>query len=256
MEPTPENPDKQPLMAHLVELRQRLTVALAAFFIATGVAYAFSNEIYGFLVRPLAASMTDDGGRHMIYTGLAEAFFTYIRLSMFAGFFIAFPVIAAQVYYFVAPGLYARERRMLVPYFVAAPALFLLGAALCYYVILPVAWGFFLSFESGGSAGGLPIRLEARVSEYLSLVTHMVLAFGVSFQLPVVLALMTQAGMVQAETLARGRRYAIVIIVAVAAVITPPDVFSQVALAAPLYVLYEASVWICRVIEKGKKNNA
>jgi len=247
-------PERQPLIEHITELRRRLIIALCAFGLATAVSYGYAGEIYGFLVRPLAASVTDPDARHMIYTGLIEAFFTYLRLAMFAGFILSFPVLAAQIYFFIAPGLYAREKRMALPYFFAAPLLFLVGASLCYFIIMPVAFKFFLSFETSGVAGGLPIRLEARVSEYLSLVMHLLLAFGICFQLPVVLALSTQAGLVRAETLAKGRRYAIVAIVALAAVVTPPDVFSQVALAGPLIVLYEASVWICRWIEKGKQH--
>ena len=240
---------KAPLLAHLIELRKRVMIAFSAFILATGVAYGFAPDIYGFLVQPLADSFPDPEGRQLIYTGLTEAFFTYLKLAVFAGIFLAFPVIAAQVYLFLAPGLYKRERRVILPYLAAAPALFLAGAALCYYFIFPMAWRFFLSFE-GPTPGGVPIRLEARVGEYLGLVMHLILAFGLSFQLPVVLALLAQFGMVSSATLARGRRYAVVIIVTVAAFITPPDIFSQVALSVPLYALYEISVWICRAIER------
>src|SRR5579885_1091151 len=161
--------DRQPLVAHLIELRRRLYIALVAYFIAVGVCYAFAPEIYAFLVRPLAEAVPDPSHRRLIYTGLTEAFFTYLRLAMFGGFFHAFPVIAAQAYRFVGPGLYQRERKALLPYLVAAPLLFLAGAGLCYYGIFPVAWKFFLSFESAGQPGGLPIQLEARVGEYLGL---------------------------------------------------------------------------------------
>ena len=242
---------KRPLIEHLVELRRRLSVMLLAYVAAVAVCYAFSDQIYAFLVQPLAASFPDPSARRLIYTSLTEAFFTYLKLAMFAGVFLAFPVIAAQGYKFVAPGLYGQEKRVLLPYLVAAPVLFLAGAALCYYYIFPLAWHFFLSFESAGAAG-LPIQLEAKVSEYLSLVMHLVLAFGISFQLPIVLALLTHTGLVSAKTLKNGRRYAIVIISGVAAVITPPDVFSMVALAVPLYVLYEASVLLCGAIERKK----
>ncbi|MBV8939381.1 MAG: twin-arginine translocase subunit TatC [Alphaproteobacteria bacterium] len=242
-----------PLIEHLIELRRRLIIVLLAFFAATALAYTFAPQIYAFLVQPLADSFPDPANRRMIYTGLTEAFFTYLKLAVFAGFFLSFPVIASQAYAFLAPGLYKQERRAAVPYLVAAPILFFAGAALCYYGIFPAAWRFFLSFETA-SAGGMPIRLEARVSEYLGLVIHLLLAFGISFQLPVVLALLTQAGMIQAKTLARGRRYAVVIIVVVAAFITPPDIFSQVALSVPLYLLYEGSVWICRAIERRREH--
>jgi sec-independent protein translocase protein TatC len=243
--------EKKPLLEHLIELRRRVSIMLIAYFAAVGVCYAFSDSIYAFLVQPLADSFPDAGARRLIYTNLTEAFFTYLKLSMFAGVFLAFPVIAAQGYAFVAPGLYGQEKRVLLPYLAAAPILFLAGAALCYYYIFPLAWHFFLSFE-GASAAGMQIQLEAKVSEYLSLVMHLVLAFGISFQLPVVLALLTQAGMLEAKSLKKGRRFAIVGIAAVAAVITPPDVFSMVALAVPLTVLYEASVLLCGVIERKK----
>lgn len=246
---------KTPIMEHLVELRKRLAISLLALGIAVACCYHFAPAIYDFLVRPLAESFHDPENRRLIFTGLTEAFFTYLKLAVFAGLVVSFPVIASQVYLFLAPGLYKRERRLLLPFLASAPLLFLAGAALCYYFIFPVAWRFFLSFE-GMTANGLPIRLEARVEEYLSLVIHLILAFGFSFQLPVILALLTQFGLVSSRALAKGRRYALVAIVAVAAVITPPDIFSQVALSVPLYILYEASVWICRAIEKRKENHA
>lgn len=242
--------EKRPLMEHLVELRRRFMIALVTYFIAVAIAYCFAGEIYAFLVRPLADSLADAGHRRLIYTGLTEAFFTYLKLAMFAGFFMAFPVIAGQFYLFAAPGLYARERRLVLPYLVAAPMLFLLGASFCYYYMFPVAWRFFLSFETAGGPGGLPIQLEAKVSEYLSLVTHLVLAFGVSFQLPVVLVLLVQAGMITPGMLSRGRRFAVVLIAAASAVLTPPDIFSMVALAVPLYALYEISIIVCRAVER------
>lgn len=245
---------KAPILAHFMELKRRILISLLAFFIATGICYHFAAEIYGFLVQPLADAFPDPAARRLIYTSLIEAFFTYLKLAVFGGFFLSFPVISAQVYLFLAPGLYKRERRVLVPYLVAAPALFLLGAALVYWYIMPVAWAFFLSFESTGTAGGLAIQLDAKVSEYLSLVMHLILAFGVSFQLPILLTLLTRFGMVSAAQLARGRRYAVVAIVAVAAVITPPDVLSQIALSIPLYALYEVSILICRGIEKKRSN--
>jgi sec-independent protein translocase protein TatC len=242
-------PEKAPLIAHLVELKRRLIIALCAFLLATFFCYFFASDIYAFLVRPLAESFPDPEKRRMIYTSLIEAFFTYLRLAAFAGFFLSFPVIAAQGYLFAAPGLYKRERRMILPYLAAAPVMFALGAAFCYYLVFPAAWRFFLSFETHGLHGALPIQLEAKVGEYLSLVMHLILAFGVSFQLPVVLTLLVHTGLLSAATLARGRRYAVVMIVTVAAFITPPDVFSQLALSVPLYGLYELSVWLARWIE-------
>lgn len=245
MSPNAELP-KQPLIEHLVELRRRVAYALMAFAAATVVSYWFAADIYEFLVRPLADAFPDPAHRRLIYTGLAEAFFSYLRLAVFAGFFLSFPVIAAQLYLFLAPGLYKHERRGLLPYLVAAPVLFIVGAAFVYYLIFPAAWRFFLGFESPAGAGGLPIQLETRVSEYLSLVMHLIVAFGISFQLPVVLVLLVRSGLMSVEKLRRGRRYAVVAIVTVAAFITPPDIFSQIALSVPLYLLYEMSILFCR----------
>jgi sec-independent protein translocase protein TatC len=236
----------QPLIEHLRELKKRLIYCLLAFFLATGISYYFAENIYGFLVQPLADAFPDLENRRLIYTSLTEAFLTYLKLAVFAGFFASFPVIATQLYLFLAPGLYKKERRALVPYLVAAPTLFIIGAAFVYYLIFPAAWRFFLGFESTGLGGGLPIQLEPKVSDYLSLVMHLMVAFGLSFQLPVVLVLLVRSGMVELATLKNGRRYAIVLIVTVAAFITPPDIFSQIALSVPLYVLYEISILLCR----------
>jgi sec-independent protein translocase protein TatC len=243
---------KQALIEHLIELRRRVVISIVIFAIATIGCYMVASDIYGFLVRPLADAFPDAANRHMIYTALTEAFVTYLKLALFAGFLVSFPVIAAQLYLFLAPGLYKQERRALVPYLVAAPVLFLIGAAFAYYVIFPAAFHFFISFETSGHLGGLPIQLETRVADYLSIVMHLIIAFGVSFQLPVVLVLLVKSGMVQVETLRRGRRYAIVIIVVVAAFVTPPDIFSQIALSVPLYLLYEISILLCRNVNKDK----
>lgn len=238
--------DRQPLIEHLVELRRRLLICFGVFIVATGCSYFFASHIYEFLVQPLADAFPEPEHRRLIYTGLTEAFMAYLKLALFAGFLISFPVFAAQIYRFLAPGLYKKERRALLPYLVAAPGLFLAGAAFVYYLIFPAAWKFFIGFESTGSAGGLPIQLEAKVADYLSIVMHMIIAFGLSFQLPIVLVLLVKAGLLSVEKLRRGRRYAIVIIVSIAAVITPPDMFSQIALSVPLYLLYEMSILLCR----------
>jgi len=241
-----ESMEKQPLLAHALELRKRLVISLTAFFIATGICYFFAADIYAFLVAPLAHAFPDPSTRRMIYTSLTEAFFTYLRLAVFAGFILSFPVIASQLYKFLAPGLHQKEKRAMVPFLVAAPGLFFAGAAFVYYLIFPAAWRFFLGFESMGGGEGLPIQLEAKVSDYLSLVMHLIIAFGLSFQLPIILVLLVKSGMITVDTLKKGRRYAIVIIVTVAAFITPPDIFSQIALSVPLYVLYELSIILCR----------
>ena len=247
---TEEDLPQQALIHHLVELKRRLIIAIIAFALATIACYFAAAEIYGFLVRPLANAFPDPEHRRMIYTGLTEAFVTYLRLAMFAGFILSFPIIAAQFYLFMAPGLYKNERRALIPYLVAAPVLFLSGAAFAYYFIFPAAWKFFLGFESPGSIGGLPIQLETRVSDYLSIVMHLMMAFGLSFQLPIVLVLLVRSGAITIDNLRRGRRYAIVSIVIVAAFITPPDMFSQIALSVPLYLLYEVSILFCRYTQR------
>ncbi len=219
-------------------------VAVLSFIAAVCVCYGFADNIYAFLVHPLSEAFPDPSSRRLIYTGLTEAFMTYLRLALFAGFLVSFPIIAAQLYLFLAPGLYKQERKAFLPYLIAAPIMFAVGAAFVYYGIFPAAWKFFLGFETP-DAGGLPIQLEARMGDYLSLVMHLIIAFGLSFQLPVVLVLLVKSGLMTLETLKRGRRYAIVIIVAIAAVITPPDVFSQIALSVPLYMLYEISILLC-----------
>lgn len=239
----------QPILSHFIELRRRVLISVSTFLLASMLAYAFAPYIYGALVHPLAERFSEGEQRRLIYTGLTEAFFTYLKLSMFAGVFVAFPVIAYQLYRFIAPGLYRQEKAVVWPYLVAAPLLFVAGAAFAYFIIFPSAWAFFLSFE-GVAPSGLPLQLEARVSEYLSLSMQLIIAFGFAFQLPVILVLLAQAGVVNHEKLARGRRYAIVIIIAVAAIITPPDILSQVMLSIPVYALYELSILLCRRIQK------
>jgi sec-independent protein translocase protein TatC len=236
----------QPLIEHLVELRRRLLICFATFIVASGASYFIAGDIYAFLVQPLADAFPQAEHRRLIYTGLTEAFMAYLKLSIFFGFMVAFPVVAGQLYFFLAPGLYKNERRTLLPYLVAAPLLFMAGAAFVYYMIFPAAWKFFIGFESSGMAGGLPIQLETRVADYLSIVMQLIIAFGLSFQLPIILILLVKAGFLSVSKLRRGRRYAVVMIVCIAAIITPPDIFSQVALSVPLYLLYETSILLCR----------
>ena len=230
---------RAPLMEHLVELRRRLIRSFAALFAAFGICFYFADRIFAFLTQPLIAGFGEGQGR-LVYTKLYEAFFVEVRVAFFAAFFLAFPILANQIWAFVAPGLYAREKKAFLPFLVATPLLFLAGAALAYYVVMPTAIRFFLGYQ-----GQIPgIRQEAlpAMGEYLSFVMHFVLAFGIAFLLPVLLMLMERAGLVTRDQLKRGRRYAILVAFVVAAVATPPDVISQFMLAVPLIILYEISL--------------
>ncbi len=241
---------KMPLLDHLIELRKRLLYSALALLIAFAPSWYFSKDIYNFLAQPLADALGQATGRHLIFTDLTEAFFTDLRVAFWAAFCLAFPIIASQIWMFVAPGLYKQERRAFLPYIMATPILFIMGGSLVYYVIFPVAWRFFLSFESPGGNGSLPIEIEPKVSEYLTLVMRLMLAFGLAFQLPVLLTLMARVGLITSEWLAKQRRYAVVLVFVVAAVLTPPDIFSQVSLAVPLLILFEISIWSCKLVEK------
>lgn len=241
---------KAPLLDHLIELRKRIVYSLLAFGAGFVVCFSFANPIYDFLTAPLAHALAGQPGRHLIYTALYEKFFTNAKVGLFAGLCLAFPVIAAQVWMFVAPGLYKHERKAFLPFLLASPALFITGAAFVYYVMLPFAIRFFLGFETPGSKNALPVELMAKVSDYFDFVTSLIFAFGLTFQLPVALALLGRVGIVSSDFLRSSRRYAIVAITVLAAIFTPPDIFSMISLLVPLVFLYEVSIWLVRAIEK------
>ncbi len=234
---------KQDIFFHLRELRQRLLIALVIFFLAFIAAFFFAKPVFNFLMRPLTHLLGDQAGRGMIYTAMQEQFLTEIKLAMFTALLIALPLMCAQIWLFVAPGLYRNEKTAVWPFMIATPLLFYLGASFVYFLVLPIAWKFFLGFEQAKEAGHLAIRLEPKVGEYLSLVMRLMLAFGVCFELPVLLMLLVKAGITTADSLRKKRRYAILIAVVIAAVLTPPDPLSQIALALPIILLYELSIW-------------
>jgi sec-independent protein translocase protein TatC len=245
-----EDEKRMPLLDHLIELRKRLIWCLVAFIICFLAAFHFAEDIFGFLVHPLAVALETRPNARMIYTGLHEAFFTYMKVAFFTAAFVSFPVVALQVWTFVAPGLYRDEKRAFLPFLIATPVLFLMGGALVYYIIFPLAWHFLLQFQTTGGAGTLPIEVEPKIDQYLSLSMRLIFAFGLAFELPVVLTLLARVGLISAAALASKRRYAIVAVFIAAAILTPPDVVSQCALAIPLIILYEISIFCARLVEK------
>ena len=251
-----EKDKKTSFVGHLSELRSRLIKSVAFLFIFFIVCYFFAENIYSFLVAPYAEAVKDDGiDRRMIFTALHETFITYLKVAFFAAMFVASPLILTQIWKFVAPGLYRDEKKAFLPYLIATPTLFLFGGMLVYYLIMPLAIKFFLTFETSSQLSSLPIQLEAKVNEYLSLIMRLIFAFGISFQLPVLLSLLARVGFVDSEYLKKRRKYVIVIIFAVAAILTPPDPITQIGLGIPLLILYELSILSVRLIEK-KKDNA
>jgi sec-independent protein translocase protein TatC len=239
-----------PLLDHLIELRTRLVRAVMALGLAFCVCLYFADDIFGFLVRPLTAAFPEGEGR-LIYTKLYEAFFVELKVALFAAFFVSFPIIANQLWAFVAPGLYAKEKKAFLPFLIATPVLFLSGAALAYYVVMPTAFRWFLGFE--GDKGGLKMEALPGTGDYLSLVMQFIFAFGFSFLLPVLLMLLNRAGIFTRAQLVAARRYVIVAITALAAVITPPDVVSQLMLAIPMLILFEGSLVLMWFSEKRDK---
>ena len=241
------------MLDHLVELRRRLMWSAVAFIACFLIAYYFADPVFNFLIEPLADLWAGQEPRRLIFTALHEKFFTDLKIAFFVGAFISFPVVAGQLWMFIAPGLYRNEKSAFLPFLVATPVLFFIGGAFVYYFVLPVAWEFFASFEQSAEDGKLAIELEPKVDQYLSLVMRLIFAFGLSFELPVVLTLLARVGIVSVAGLRKNRRYAIVIAFIAAAVLTPPDPISQLGLAIPIILLYEVSILCAILVEKQRR---
>lgn len=241
---------KMPLLDHLVELRQRLIYSVAGLIVAFFACYFVSLDIFNFLLQPLTDLWKDDPDAEVIFTALHELFFTKVKIAAFAALFVTFPLIASQLWLFVAPGLYKNEKGAFLPFLVATPILFIAGGAFVYYFVMPVAWEFFINQAPPPSEGQLAIKAVPRAGEYLSLVMQLIFAFGISFELPVVISLLAKAGMATSAGLRNKRRYAVVLAFVAAAILTPPDPLSQIGLALPIILLYEISILCARLIEK------
>ena len=239
-----------PLIEHLVELRQRLIKSMIAVVIVFLIAFFFADEIFNFLIIPYERAAGENQQLTLIFTAPQEYFFAQLKIALFTALFIAFPVIATQVYKFMAPGLYSNERQAFLPFLVATPVLFIAGACLVFFVVMPLAMGFFLSMQQTDPDAIAKIELLPRVSEYLSLVMTLIFAFGLVFQMPVVITLLARAGMVSEIGLKAKRKYAIVLTFVAGAILTPPDPVSQIGLAVPTLLLYEVSIYATRLIER------
>lgn len=245
---------KMPLLDHLIELRQRLLYCVAALLVVFLVCFFFAEPIFQYLSQPLAdvmiANNLDERHQRMIFTALTEVFFTYVKVAFFAAAFICFPIFLVQFWLFVAPGLYKHEKSALAPFLVATPILFFLGGALVYYIIFPFAAEFFIAFQVPAGEDSLAIELEPKVNEYLSLMMQLIFAFGLCFQLPVIMTLLARVGLATSKGMAAKRKYAIVGVFIVAAIFTPPDPLSQLSLAIPIILLYEVSILMAKMVEK------
>lgn len=243
-------------LTHFQELRRRLLWVFVMFLVLAGVAYHYSEFLLGVLSHPLAQALQGHTTHRLIYTGMAEAFVTHMKVALFMSSLASLPLLLNQIWLFVAPGLYGHEKHAAQPFLWATPLLFFGGAAFAYFVIIPPAWRFFLQFETAALPGGLPVQLEARLSEYLALMMQILLAFGLAFQIPVVLVFLGRLGVLKSHQLKAARRYAFLGILILSALLTPPDVLSMLGLALPLYGLYEMSLWIMGMSEKkqGKTN--
>ena len=246
--------DNNSFTSHFVELRSRLIKSLLFILFVFIASYTFAEHIYNFLVEPYAKAVKNDANsRRLIFTALHETFITYLKVAFFSAIFLGSPVLLIQIYKFIAPGLYKNEKKAILPYLISTPILFLLGGMLVYYLVMPLAIKFFLSFETMGSSTSLPIQLEAKVNEYLSLIMRLIFAFGISFQLPILLNLLARIGVVNSNYLKKTRRYVIVIIFTIAAILTPPDPITQIGLAIPLLLLYELSIITVKFTENKSK---
>ena len=243
--------EEMSIIGHLTELRKRLLWSFLYILIIFVICFYYADELFSFLANPLVKLLDTEKGQGFIYTALQEAFFTELKIAFFFALFFAFPLIAIQIWRFIAPGLYKKEKSAFLPYLIATPILFFAGGSMVYYIISPIAWSFFLSYQNMGGSG-VPIRLEAKMGEYLSLMMRFIFAFGLAFQLPVVLSLMARVGLVTHQSLKKFRKYAIVLAFLAAAFLTPPDPFSQISLALPIIILYEVSIYIAKLIEKNK----